>query len=165
MPQRINYNCPRYPVQAPFVLEYKKFIELKSKGRAGGKSYILNIGAASSDELFVTREDYLIVEVEAGGTYRLVPDSDLEKLCRTAGVASRLGLLPEAELTLSFLLRLCRLIHGLSQTELANRAGIQPCQISLIENRPSYRPQPETINKLGSVLGEGFCDVVRNVIA
>ena len=56
-------------------------------------------------------------------------------------------------------LRQLRIDHGLTQSELARRAGIRPGAVWNIEHRGSGRP--DTLKKIADVLGVRASELVR----
>lgn len=56
-------------------------------------------------------------------------------------------------------LKRLRIDHGLSQSELARRAGLTPSAVSNIEQRGSARP--DTLKKIADVLGVRASELVR----
>jgi transcriptional regulator with XRE-family HTH domain len=55
-----------------------------------------------------------------------------------------------------------RLYRGLSQRELAERAGITRAAIQTIERLPDRRPRPSTLRKFAEVLEVATGDLYRN---
>src|SRR5207245_1711762 len=71
------------------------------------------------------------------------------------------GVAPDAGITFGELLRRYRTAAGLTQEELAARAGLTPQGISLLERGERRHPQAYTVRQLAAVLGLREEDRVR----
>jgi DNA-binding Xre family transcriptional regulator len=135
---------------------YIKHIGLGIKIQIDDLSYKNNIVRKLADKFLMDKKVYPAVYISNAGVHRIVPEADLEELLATSSAVNSFDLKPLADADLGYVIRIYRASKGLSQTDLASRAGVQPCQISLMETKVGYQPKRQTLERLCLVLGASF---------
>ncbi|RZK24832.1 MAG: XRE family transcriptional regulator [Flavobacterium sp.] len=105
--------------------------------------------------------EFIEIQIEEKGKYRLVPQDLLQKLLATYTAVDHHKLSPPGVITVGYLLKLHRNRLNLSQESLAIKANIEKKVVTLIETGKTKKPRKKTLEVLSLILGKEFEEALK----